>query len=48
VVELMYDLARRNGTAVVMITHDPDLAARADRVYHMMQGHLTEPARGPA
>src|SRR5690606_14846222 len=33
VVDLMFDLARRNGTAVVLITHDPALAARADRVY---------------
>lgn len=48
VVELMFDLARKNGTAVVMITHDPDLAARADRIYTMTQGHLSEQSRGPA
>lgn len=42
VVELMFDLARRNNTAVVLITHDPALAARADRVYTMTQGELTE------
>ncbi len=42
VVELMYDLARRNGTAVVMITHDPNLAERADRVFLMTEGQLSE------
>ena len=42
VVDLMFDLARRNGTAVVLITHDPALAARADRVYTMTAGELTE------
>ena len=42
VVDLMFDLARKQGTAVVLITHDPALAARADRVFTMMQGELTE------
>ncbi|MBD8067250.1 ABC transporter ATP-binding protein [Devosia sp. PTR5] len=42
VVDLMFDLARRQKTAVVMITHDPGLAAKADRVYTMTQGQLTE------
>lgn len=42
VVDLMFDLARRQRTAVVMITHDPALAAKADRVYTMTLGHLTE------
>jgi putative ABC transport system ATP-binding protein len=44
VVDLMFDLARKNGTAVVLITHDPALAARADRVFTMEQGELTETA----
>ena len=42
VVDLMFDLARRQQTAVIMITHDPALAAKADRVYTMTQGELTE------
>jgi putative ABC transport system ATP-binding protein len=46
VVELMFDLARRQHTAVLMITHDPALAERADRVLTMTQGELTE--AGPA
>ncbi|MEQ1901690.1 MAG: ABC transporter ATP-binding protein [Devosia sp.] len=42
VVELMFNLARRQGTAVVLITHDPALAAKADRVLTMTQGDLVE------
>lgn len=42
VVELMFNLARQNGTAVVMITHDPHLAERTDRTFTMEQGQLTE------
>ena len=42
VVDLMFDLARKQGTAVVLITHDPALAARADRVLTMTQGELVE------
>ncbi|HEY9011197.1 MAG TPA: ABC transporter ATP-binding protein [Devosia sp.] len=48
VIELMFDLARKQGTAVVLITHDPGLAARADHVFTMMQGELTENVRVPA
>jgi putative ABC transport system ATP-binding protein len=46
VIELMFNLARQQGTAVVLITHDPSLAARADRVFTMTQGELSE--TGPA
>ncbi|WP_244513528.1 ABC transporter ATP-binding protein [Devosia insulae] len=42
VVELMFDLARQQGTAVVLITHDSSLAARADRVFTMTSGELVE------
>jgi len=42
VIELMFDLARQQNTAVVLITHDPGLAARADRVLTMTQGELVE------
>ncbi len=48
VVELMFDLARKHQTALVLITHDPSLAARADRVFTMEQGVLTETTKGRA
>jgi putative ABC transport system ATP-binding protein len=41
VIELMFGLARDRGTAILLITHDPDLAHRADRLLHMNQGRLT-------
>lgn len=47
VVDLMFDLARQQGTAVVLITHDPLLAARADRVFTMTSGELTETTGQP-
>lgn len=41
VIEMMFGLARNNGTAVFLITHDPALARRADRVLSMNHGRLT-------
>ena len=44
VADLMFDLARKQGTALVLITHDPALAARADRSLTMMAGELSQTA----
>jgi putative ABC transport system ATP-binding protein len=48
VMALMFDLARQQGAAVIFVTHDPGLAARADRMLTMTQGVLTETPAGPA
>ena len=45
VIELMFNLARQQHAAVIFVTHDPRLAARADRVLTMTRGELTEAAR---
>jgi putative ABC transport system ATP-binding protein len=42
---LLLDAAREGGAAVVMVTHDPTVAARADRVLEMHSGRLGVPAR---
>jgi putative ABC transport system ATP-binding protein len=45
VIELMFDLARQQQATVIFVTHDPGLAARADRVLTMTRGELTEDAK---
>jgi len=45
VIDLMFNLARKKGAAILLITHDRSLAAKADRVLTMNHGLLTEAAR---
>lgn len=40
VIDLMLELARDAGTTILLITHDPALAARADRRLQMNEGRL--------
>ena len=42
VFELMLNLARKNATAFVLVTHDASLAARCDRQLRLVQGQLHE------
>ena len=41
VADLIFDLTARSGAALVMVTHDDALAARADRVVRMFDGAMT-------
>ncbi|MCJ9712970.1 ATP-binding cassette domain-containing protein, partial [Bordetella hinzii] len=40
VIDLMFDLHREHGATLVLVTHDPDLAARCDRQLVLAAGRL--------
>jgi putative ABC transport system ATP-binding protein len=39
--ELMEEI-NRQGTTIIMVTHDPELAARAHRNVHIIDGQVTD------
>jgi len=50
ILEILIDLQRREGTTLVLVTHDPGVAALASRRIHLLDGHIerVEPALEPA
>jgi len=40
IIDLLLGLARENGTTLLAVTHDADLASRGDRVLHIRDGLL--------
>jgi len=49
ILELLSELRRREGTTLVLVTHDPAVAALADRLIHLRDGRVEreEPALAP-
>ena len=48
VAALMFDLVAETGAALVLVTHDEALAARADRTVRLRDGRVADPSAIPA
>jgi putative ABC transport system ATP-binding protein len=48
VMDLLFELRERQGATLLLITHDPALTARCDRLVRMADGQLAEGERLPA
>ncbi len=46
IIELMFAMADRVGTTIILITHDPALARQCDRVIRLVDGLIVDDARG--
>jgi putative ABC transport system ATP-binding protein len=44
IADLLFSLNREHGTTLVLVTHDPELAARCDRRLRLVNGELREEA----
>lgn len=42
ILDLLDDLRRQQGLTIVMVTHDPTVAARADRIVRMLDGRVVD------
>lgn len=47
VVQIMYDLAKMERSAVIIVTHDPIIAEKADRVLEMRDGRISDGSDRP-
>ena len=41
----LFDELRANGKTIIMVTHDPDIGHRADRIVRLRDGHIEEDVR---
>ncbi len=44
IADLLFSLNREHGTTLILVTHDPQLAARCDRRLRLVNGELQEEA----
>lgn len=42
IIETLFDLSDRHGTTLLLITHDPAIAARCDRTVHLRDGLIVD------
>lgn len=45
VMNLLFDLVKKTGTTLVLVTHDPELAERCERIIHLEHGKLLHEVR---
>jgi len=45
VIDLLFDMAQRKGTTIVLITHDPGLARQCDRTIRLVDGLIVDDGR---
>src|SRR5262249_39054230 len=48
VLELLQETHRREGVALVIVTHDPEIARRADRIVEIRNGSIVASRTGPS
>ncbi|MEM7430094.1 MAG: ATP-binding cassette domain-containing protein [Pseudomonadota bacterium] len=46
IIELMFSTMEESGSTLILVTHDPDLAARCDRVVHIADGMISKIENG--
>jgi putative ABC transport system ATP-binding protein len=47
VLDLLRNLLKLQGLTMIMVTHDPDIAARADRIIHLRDGSIQHITTAP-
>jgi predicted ABC-type transport system involved in lysophospholipase L1 biosynthesis ATPase subunit len=45
---MMHDINRQTGTTFILVTHDSGVAAKCDRVVHMLDGRVNDEHSSPA
>jgi putative ABC transport system ATP-binding protein len=48
IVAMMHDINRQTGTTFILVTHDSGVAAKCDRVVHMLDGRVNDEHSSPA
>jgi len=42
ILDLIRDITKKSGCTLIMVTHDTDIAKKADRIVHLLDGRITD------